>query len=51
MATWTSKANAPVLQAEDDEHDVFFMQRAFAQVGVTQPLVALPGGQEGVSKV
>ncbi|HWH72496.1 MAG TPA: response regulator [Candidatus Sulfotelmatobacter sp.] len=40
---------APVLLAEDEEHDVFFMQRAFTYTSVAQPLIALANGQEVIS--
>lgn len=34
-----------ILYAEDDENDVFLMQRAFKQAGVSNPLLILPDGQ------
>lgn len=37
-----------MLLAEDDEHDVFFMQRAFGRAGVTQPIMAVNNGQEAI---
>src|SRR5690242_6908739 len=40
--------SAPILLAEDNEHDVFFMERAFAQAKVTAPLVAVPDGQQAI---
>ena len=40
--------NKPVLLAEDDEHDVFFMRRAFERVGVAAPLQAVRDGQEAI---
>jgi CheY-like chemotaxis protein len=33
-----------ILYAEDDENDVFLMQRAFKQAGVGNPLLILPDG-------
>jgi CheY-like chemotaxis protein len=36
---------APILCAEDDENDVFFIQRAFKQVGILPFLVILANGQ------
>lgn len=36
---------APVLYAEDDENDVFFMQRAFALAGISHPLRIVPNGR------
>lgn len=35
----------PILYAEDDENDVFFMQRAFKQAGVVNPLRTVPDGK------
>ncbi|HYG36819.1 MAG TPA: response regulator [Clostridia bacterium] len=40
---------APVLLAEDDEHDVFFMRRAFAKAEVPNPLVSVPDGEQAIS--
>jgi CheY-like chemotaxis protein len=39
----------PVLYAEDEEDDTFFLQRAFAQVGVEQKLIVVPDGQEAIN--
>lgn len=39
----------PVLLAEDDEHDVFFMRRAFQKAEVPNPLMAVPNGGEVIS--
>ena len=36
----------PILYAEDEENDAFFMKRAFDRVGITQPLVVVKNGQE-----
>jgi two-component system response regulator len=35
---------APVLYAEDEENDVFFMQEAWKRAEVRNPLIALPDG-------
>lgn len=35
----------PILYAEDEEADVFFMKRAFQQAGILNPLVVVPDGQ------
>jgi CheY-like chemotaxis protein len=37
-----------ILYAEDDENDVFLMQRAFKQAGVPNPLLILPDGNRTV---
>jgi len=37
-----------ILYAEDDENDVFLMQRAFKQAGVSNPLLILPDGHRTV---
>ena len=34
----------PILYAEDDENDVFFMQRAFKQAGIVNPLHIVTNG-------
>ena len=39
----------PVLLAEDEEHDVFFMRRAFQATKIPNPLVSVPNGQEAIS--
>jgi CheY-like chemotaxis protein len=39
----------PVLLAEDEEHDVFFMERAFGKAGIVSPLIALPDGREVIA--
>lgn len=36
----------PVLLAEDEEHDVFFMRRAFESAHIENPLVAFSSGRE-----
>jgi CheY-like chemotaxis protein len=40
--------NPPILYAEDDEHDVFFLQHAFKTVGVTNPLHVVRDGREAI---
>jgi CheY-like chemotaxis protein len=40
--------NAPVLQVEDDENDVFFLRYAFAQAGIENPLVTARDGLEAM---
>jgi CheY-like chemotaxis protein len=37
-----------VLYVEDDENDVFFMQDAFREVGITEPLQVVRDGQEAI---
>jgi CheY-like chemotaxis protein len=41
-------AYAPILLAEDDPDDVFFMRRAFAEVRLTNPLLTVRNGQEAI---
>jgi CheY-like chemotaxis protein len=36
----------PILYAEDDENDAYFLQRAFRLAGVAHPLVIVSNGQE-----
>ena len=36
----------PILYAEDEKNDIFFLRRAFEKTGITQPLVVVPDGQE-----
>ncbi len=38
----------PVLQVEDDEHDVFFLRRAFDEARVLNPLQVVYDGQEAL---
>ena len=38
--------NPPVLYAEDDEDDVFFMKLAWEKAGVPNPLIALTDGRQ-----
>lgn len=40
--------NSPVLYAEDDEDDIFFMQLAWQKAGVSNPLVALTDGKQAM---
>jgi CheY-like chemotaxis protein len=40
--------NAPILLAEDDENDRFFIRRALARSGLGNPLVAVRDGVEAV---
>jgi CheY-like chemotaxis protein len=37
-----------VLYAEDDENDSFFFRRGFKRVGISDPLVTVPNGQEAI---
>ncbi len=38
----------PVLQVEDDDHDVFFLKRAFDEAGISNPLQTVHDGQEAI---
>lgn len=38
----------PILYAEDDENDVFFMQRAFKRADIPNPLCVVNDGREAV---
>ncbi len=38
----------PVLLAEDEEHDVFFMRRAFESAQIENPLLAVGNGREAI---
>jgi CheY-like chemotaxis protein len=38
----------PILYADDDENDVFLMQRAFSKAGVVNPLCTVQDGREAV---
>jgi CheY-like chemotaxis protein len=42
------KRDAPILLAEDDENDTFFLRRALVQSGVRNALIAVQDGQEAV---
>jgi CheY-like chemotaxis protein len=39
---------APILYAEDDEDDVFLMERAFKAAGVRNPLQTVPDGKSAI---
>ena len=39
-------SDRPILYAEDDENDAYFLERAFRRAGIPHPLVVLPNGQE-----
>jgi CheY-like chemotaxis protein len=41
-------AERTILLAEDDENDVLFLQRAFAQAGITTPLQIARDGQAAI---
>ena len=38
----------PILYAEDEQDDVFFLKRAFTQAGIAHPLVVVPDGQRAI---
>ncbi len=38
----------PILYAEDEENDAFFLQRAFRQAGISHPLVVVQDGQDAI---
>ena len=38
----------PILYAEDEENDVFFLERAFKQAGIATPLVIVSDGQAAI---
>lgn len=38
----------PVLYAEDEEDDSFFMERAFKEAGISNPLVVVTEGQSAI---
>jgi two-component system response regulator len=38
----------PVLYAEDEENDAFFLGRAFKAAGIAHPLVVVPDGREAI---
>ena len=42
------KSGKPVLVAEDDENDVFFLQRAFQQAKIENPMHVVRDGQEAI---
>jgi CheY-like chemotaxis protein len=41
-------ADFPILQVEDDENDILFLQHAFAQAAITNPLQLAKNGQEAI---
>jgi CheY-like chemotaxis protein len=41
-------SSGPVLLAEDDENDIFFMELAFHKAGFTHPLMVVRNGQETI---
>src|SRR2546423_993498 len=43
------KSNFPLLLAEDDENDVFFLQRAFQQAKIQNPILVVRDGQETIA--
>ena len=43
------RTSGTILYAEDEETDVFFLQRAFTKAGITHTLKAVPDGQEAVA--
>ena len=43
-----NSAHRGILLVEDDEHDVFFMQRAMAKAGMEPPIHVAPNGQDAV---
>jgi CheY-like chemotaxis protein len=38
----------PILYAEDEENDAFFLRRAFTAAEIPHPLVVVPDGQEAI---
>jgi CheY-like chemotaxis protein len=38
----------PILYAEDEENDAYFLRRAFAKAGIEHPLVVAADGQEAI---
>jgi CheY-like chemotaxis protein len=39
----------PVLYADDDENDLFFMERAFEKLNLPQPLRTVPDGKQAIA--
>jgi len=39
----------PILYAEDEENDVYFIRRAFEQAGIRNPLAVVPDGQRAIN--
>jgi CheY-like chemotaxis protein len=48
VAKTGSPGFVPVLYAEDDGNDIFFMAMAFGAAGVENPLIAVQDGQEAI---
>jgi len=42
------KNTAPILYADDDDNDVFFLKRAFADAGITNVIEAVADGQQAI---
>ena len=40
----------PILQVEDDENDVIFLQHVFTEAAITNPLQLARNGQEAIDK-
>jgi len=38
----------PILYAEDEENDAFFVERAFGRSGIDRPLIVVRDGQEAI---
>jgi CheY-like chemotaxis protein len=38
----------PILYAEDEENDAYFLRRAFSKAGILHPLTVVPDGQEAI---
>jgi CheY-like chemotaxis protein len=38
----------PILYAEDEDNDAFFLKRAFSKTGIAHPLVVMPDGQQAI---
>src|ERR1700744_3765613 len=38
----------PILYAEDEENDAFFLKRAFKQAQIPNPLIVVPDGQSAI---
>jgi len=38
----------PILYAEDDENDAFFLKRVFKQAQISHPLIVVPDGQAAI---
>ncbi|WP_438483083.1 response regulator [Oleiharenicola lentus] len=43
------KYHATILIVDDDENDLFFIEKAFRDVGVTEPIYLARGGEEGIA--